>query len=115
MLITRSPSIPGALEGMLENFIGAAATRAGLQEYQNVSPEFSLKYMLFTKEDPRTEKVFSSEVLAWIAQHEQVVARGEDDLFIYNRYDLRRGGKADANKLADLIQEARQFCDWLVK
>lgn len=115
MLITRLPSMPGALEGMLENLIVMAAARAGLQEYQAVSPEFSLKYMLFTRDDPRCEKVFTNEVLAWIAHQEQLVVRGEDDLLIYNRYEFRRIGNVAANKLADLVQEARQLCDWLVK
>jgi len=115
IMMARITAMPGMLAGMVENLIRSAVARAGLEEYQNVTPEFNLKYMLFTKNDARNEIVFSEAMLTWVAQQEQIVARGEGDLFIYNRFDLQHGQKTDASKLNESFKGARAFCDWVVK
>ncbi|MCX5657399.1 MAG: hypothetical protein NTZ48_04140, partial [Candidatus Omnitrophica bacterium] len=112
LLITRI-SAPGPFGGMLDSLIASGATRAGFIEWQSVPPDFDLKYMLYIKENPRVEKVFTEQVLSSIAKTEHVVARGNGRLLVFNHFDSRRGGKVEANVLADLIQQARQFCDWL--
>ncbi len=114
MLIPRFPAMPMGLGGMLENLLTMAAANAGLTEYSLVTPDFSSKYMLFVKEDERVEKVFSPEVQDWIARQEQLVARGENDFLLYNRYNLRMKNNKEVRQFSDLMDGARQLCDFLV-
>lgn len=114
MLMPRFPAMPMGLSGMLENLLSLAALNAGLNEYTLVTPAFSGKYMLFVKEDARVEKVFTNEVQDWIARQEQLVARGENDFLLYNRYNLRLKNNKEVRQLSDLMDGARQLCDFLV-
>lgn len=114
MLIPRFPAMPMGLSGMLENLLSMAAINAGLSEYTVVTPDFSSKYMLFVREDERVEKVFTPEVQDWIARQEQLVARGENDFLLFNRYNLRMKNNKEVRQLSDLMEGARQLCDFLV-
>lgn len=114
MLMPRFPAMPMGLSGMLENLLSMAAMNAGLSEYTLVTPDFSSKYMLFVKEEERVEKVFTPEVQDWIARQEQLVARGENDFLLYNRYNLRMKNNKEIRQFSDLMEGARQLCDFLV-
>lgn len=114
MLIPRFPGMPGGLGGIMDGFMMMAATRAGLTEFTLVTPEFSSKYQLFVKVDARNEQVFSETVLDWIARQDQIVARGEDDFLLYNRYNLRMRNKKETRQISELVEGARQLCDFLV-
>jgi hypothetical protein len=114
MLIPRFPAMPMGLGGMLENLLTMAAANAGLTEYSLVTPDFSSKYMLFVKEEERVEQVFTPEAQDWIARQEQLVARGENDFLLYNRYNLRMKNNKEVRQFSDLMDGARQLCDYLV-
>ncbi len=114
MLMPRFPAMPMGLSGMLENLLSLAAINAGLSEYTLVTPAFSARYMLFVKEDARVEKVFTNEVQDWIARQEQLVARGENDFLLYNRYNLRLKNNKEVRQFSELVDGARQLCDFLV-
>ncbi|MPM33185.1 hypothetical protein SDC9_79754 [bioreactor metagenome] len=114
MLLPRFPAMPMGLSGMMENLLSMVAQDSGLSEFSVVTPAFSSKYMLFVREDERVEKVFTPEVQDWIARQEQLVARGENDFFIFNRYTMRMKNGKETSQLSELLESARHLCDFLV-
>lgn len=106
---------PGALAGMADGVLSYAASAAGFREYKEVPTVFEMNYMLFIKDDPRVATAFSDQLLNQLGLLDGVVGRGEGQLLVLNRYDLRGSNKLDAVKMAEQVALLKQVTDWLVK
>jgi hypothetical protein len=114
-LLMQRMAAPGALGQALDNLIATGASWAGFSEYDLVPPDFNLRYALYVREDPRVERVFTSEALSALAQREHLVARGENDLLVVNNYDVRRGTNLDEQSFAAHVEEAKRVFEILSK
>lgn len=106
---------PGKLGNLLGSIVETMMSRSMLKSFQDVPPEFDVKYALYTLDEAATSQTFTPEVLTRIAAMDGIYARGQGRILVVSSQSLRQGARLDAASFSTYLETARNLCDLLVK
>ena len=113
-LLYRQP-MPGQLGGFIESMMEKVLQQSSLHSFQEVSPEFDLKYSLYVTDDSAAASCFTPAVLESICRMDSLYCRGFGKILVITTSQIRQGRKLDSANFNEYINTARSLCDLLVK
>ena len=74
---------------------------------------FNEKYLLFSNNETKAKNIFSDTLIAKLSNTQNWVIRGEDDMFTFNRFEVRRGKVLTQAEINEQINLALQVFEWM--
>jgi len=102
---------PGKLGGWIDSLVQNAMMQSALRSYQDVPPDFDLKYGLYTPDIEAAARFFTPELLSQIASIDGIYARGQGSLLVLTNQAVQKGGALDEASFTQYLQNARALCD----